>query len=60
MQGISEQQEFYFADPQIIIEIVFVFSGNLKVVCRKKESTCHNPECVECNYEKHWRTIRFF
>ena len=49
MQGISEQYKFYFADSQIIIEIVFVFPGNLKVVCRKKKTTGHYPEYVECN-----------
>ena len=54
MQGISEQQQFYFADPQIIIEIVFVFSGNLKVVCRKKKSTGHYPEYIEYNNEINW------
>jgi len=33
MQEISEKQEFDFADPKIIIEIVFSFSSNLKIVC---------------------------
>jgi hypothetical protein len=51
MQRISEQQQFDFTDPQIVIEIVLVFSGNLKIVCRKKKSTGHYPECVECNNE---------
>lgn len=46
MKNVSNKEKPDFTKSKVIIEIVFIFSGDLKVICGDNESSGHYPEDI--------------